>query len=118
MNIITIDDFVSTMRVSSYTAVYISYKCTLFHASITVDGTRQIWGLDGNTLIAWTDEPDITMEQLREMLNGSIEGKKYCLDCHKEIMTPPHCMFAGRYCDDCWTDKMEREADWVYAHLD
>lgn len=86
-----------------------------FRGGTFTDG-KFLWYDDGSTCIPLDDIH--SLEELMERCDVYANGKYVCCRCHKIMVKPSHRIFAGVYCDDCWTDSDQKELEWAYSHLD
>lgn len=124
--IISLEEFIKIKDGGRYncTGYMIDYNGNLFSAMVSgkpESVEHHIWNETGVSIIYdWKGKLDISVEELKKLLDDNINGIRHCSCCGKVIHKGEKCegYFASTFCMRCWTPKLEKDREWDYAHLD
>lgn len=122
--IISLEEFIKEEPTGNqYNSYKIAYAEHLFSASVS-----SVYGLEHNiwnelgvkSIYNWKGKLDISVEELKKLLDDNINGIRHCSCCGRIINKGEKCegYFASTFCMRCWTPKLEKEREWDYSHLD
>lgn len=115
----TLEEFINAKNANTRTTFCsIIYNGYMFKACYS-NNEHIIWDKTGNTTVySWKNELHIPIKKLKQAMQYTIDNVLFCSECLNKIQGKYEQFFAGIYCENCWTEKLEKERKWAYSHLD